>query len=61
MGSAFGPFWPAKYLNSGDESCEISFFSRSIQETYTLRKMKKRDFTFSTELRINSEMFRVIS
>ena len=51
MGDPFGPFWSGKYLNFGDESCEIRSLSCSIQETYTLRKVKKLGFTFSIELR----------
>ena len=58
-GPTFNPFWSAKYLDSGSESCEIGIFSRSILKTYTLRKIK--GFTFSIMLRINSKVFRVIS
>ena len=52
MYAPVGPFWSAKYLNFGGENCEIRNLSRSIQETYTLRKMKKTGFTSSIELRI---------
>ena len=48
-GTPFNSFWSAKYLNFGVESCEIRILSRSIQETYTLRKV-----------RISSKIFRVI-
>ena len=34
----FSPFWLAKHLNFGGESCKIRILSRSIQETYTLGK-----------------------
>ena len=53
MGLSFGPFWSAKYLYFGGESCEIKILSLSIHETCTLRKMKNQVFTFSIELRIN--------
>ena len=46
-----GPLWSVKCLNFGGESCEIRILSRSIQETYTLRKVKKKGFTFSIQLR----------
>ena len=36
MGS---PFWSI-YLNFGGECCEIRILSRSIQETYTFRKVQ---------------------
>ena len=42
MGPHFGSFWSAKYLNFGDENCEIKILSHSIQETYTLRKVKNQ-------------------
>ena len=42
------------------QKCEIRVLSCWIQETNTLRKVEK-GFTFSTELRINSKIFRVIS
>ena len=42
MWSPFGPFWSTKYPNFGGESCEIRILSCSIQETYTLRKMKNQ-------------------
>ena len=38
----FSPFWSAKYLKFWVESCEIRILLRSIQETYTLRKVKKK-------------------
>ena len=60
MGSAFGPFWYAKYLNFGSESCEIRILSCSIEETH-IRENEKPGFTFYLEMRINSKMFRVIS
>ena len=41
-GFSFCAFWSAKYLNFGDVSCEIKTFSRPIQETYTLMKVKKQ-------------------
>ena len=40
MGSSFRPFWSPKYLNVGGVSCKIRILSRSIQETYSLRKVK---------------------
>ena len=46
MGSSFRPFWSAKYLNFGGVSCEIRILSRSIQETYTLRKVKNQVLLF---------------
>ena len=55
MGFSFGSFWSAKYLNFGSESCENRILSRLIQETYTMRKIVKRDFTVSIEFRINSK------
>ena len=42
----FSPFWCAKYLEFWVESCEIRILLRSIQETYTLRKVKKNRFYF---------------
>ena len=45
-GPPFCPFWSAKYLNFGGESCEIRILSRSIQETYTLRKVKNQVLLF---------------
>ena len=45
-GFSFCAFWSAKYLNFGDVSCEIKTFSRSIQETYTLMKVKKQFLFF---------------
>ena len=50
-GVPLGPFWSAKYLNFGGESCEIRILPCSVQETYTSRKVKKTGFTFSIELR----------
>ena len=41
-GSPFGQFWSAKYLNVGSESCKITILPRSIQETYTLRKVNNQ-------------------
>ena len=38
----FGSFWSVKYLNFRGESCEIRILSRSLQETYTLRKVKNQ-------------------
>ena len=35
-----------KNLNFGGESCKIRILSRSIQETYTLRKLKKQVLLF---------------
>ena len=43
-------FWSAKYLNFGGESFEIKILSSSIQETYTLRKVKNQVVTFFIEL-----------
>ena len=45
-GFSFCAFWSAKYLNFGDVSCEIKTFSRSIQATYTLMKVKKQVLLF---------------
>ena len=45
-GTLFSPFWSAKYLNFGGESCEIRTFSRSIQETYILREVKNQVLIF---------------
>ena len=42
MGTPFGPFWSVKYLDFGGESCEIKILSHSIQEIYTLRKVKNQ-------------------
>ena len=50
----FGPLWSEKYLNFVGESCEITILPRSIQDIYTLRKIKqnkKQGFTFSAEFR----------
>ena len=46
MRSSFCPFWSAKYLNFGDASCEIRILSHLIQETYTLKKLKNRNYFF---------------
>ena len=46
MGPPFGPFWSAKYLDFGGESTEIRILSCSIQETYTLRKVKNKALIF---------------
>ena len=35
-----------RYLNYGDESCEITILSRLIQETYTSRKVKNQVLLF---------------
>ena len=45
-GSSFRPFWSGKYLNFEGVSCEIRILSRSIQETYTLRKVKNQVIFF---------------
>ena len=47
-------FYPAKYLNFGGVSFEIRTLFRSIQETYTFRKVKKNRcyFFFRTENQI---------
>ena len=47
-GHPFGQFWSTKYLNFGGKSCEIRIWSRSIQETYTLRKVKKQFLLFQS-------------
>ena len=47
----FAPFWSAKHLNFGDESREVRILSRSIQETYTLTKVKNQVLPFSIKLR----------
>ena len=49
-GSSFGPFWSAKHLNLGGESCEVRTLSCSIQETYTLRKVKNQFLLFLSNL-----------
>ena len=54
MGSSFCPFWSVKYLNFGSVSCEIRILSRSIQETYTLRKLKTRFYFF---FRVENQIF----
>ena len=58
MGSSFHPFWSAKYLNFGGATCEIRILSRSIQETYKLRKLKKQVllFIFSWEWNLSDLM-----
>ena len=53
MGSPFGPFWSAKYLNFGGESCEIRILSRSIQEAYILRKVKNQVLLFPLKRKLN--------
>ena len=45
-GPSFDLFSSAKYLNFRGESCEIRILFRSIQETYTLRKVKKQVLLF---------------
>ena len=40
MDPPFGPFWSAKYLYFGGESCEIKILYLLIQEMHTLRKVK---------------------
>ena len=68
MGSPFGPFWSAKYLNFGGESCETRILSRSIQETYTSRNVKNnlnnlraiswsKNMTFLTKKAVIKENF----
>ena len=54
-GLPFGPFWSAKYLNFGGESCEIRILSCSIQETYKFRKVKKNRFYFFN--RVENQIF----
>ena len=46
MGSSLSPFWSAKYLNFGSVSSETRILSRSVQETYTLRKVKNQVLLF---------------
>ena len=58
-GPPFGPFWSAKYLNFGGESCEIRILSRSIQETYTLRKVKNQVLLFLSSSELNLSDFMV--
>ena len=67
----FGPFWSAKYLNFGGEICEIRILSHSIQEVYTLRKVKNQVLLFQSSwipnlsdlmvywLRLNSIVFTI--
>ena len=45
-GASLDPFWSAKYLNFDGERCENTIFPISIQETYTLRKVKTRFYFF---------------
>ena len=49
----FDPFWSAKYLNFGGESCEIKILSCSIQETCTLKKVKKQVLLFLSSWELN--------
>ena len=46
IGSSLCPFWSPKYLNFGSVSSETRILSRSIQETYTLRKVKNQVLLF---------------
>ena len=46
IGSSFRPFWSAKYLNFGGVTCRIRILSCSIQDTYTLRKVKNQLLLF---------------
>ena len=46
MGPPFGPFWTAKYLYFGGKSCKIGILSCSIQEIFTLRKIKNQFYIF---------------
>ena len=46
MESSFHPFWSAKYLNFGGVSCEIRILPCSIDEAYTLRKVKNQILLF---------------
>ena len=46
MGSSFRSFWSSKFLNFGGVSCKIRILSRSIRETYTLRKVKSQVLLF---------------
>ena len=50
-GLSVGPFWSAKHLNFGDKSYEIRILSRSIYETYMLRKVKILVLLFQSSLR----------
>ena len=52
-GVPLGPFWSAKYLNFGGESCEIRILSRSIQEAYILRKVKNQVLLFPLKRELN--------
>ena len=45
-GSLFGLLWSAKHLNFGGEICEIRILSCSIQDTYTLGKVKNQVLLF---------------
>ena len=47
-GPPFVPFWSAKYLNFGAESCEIKILSNLIQEISTLRKIKNQVLLFQS-------------
>ena len=41
-GHRFNTFWSVRYLNFWGERCEIRILTRSIQETYTLNKIKNQ-------------------
>ena len=46
---SFGPFWSTKYLNFGDESCEIRILPSSTQEIYEgiyMRESKKKNRSY---------------
>ena len=45
-GPSFGPFWSAKYLNWGGESCEIRILPCLTQETYTLKNLENQLLLF---------------
>ena len=51
MGSPLWTILVCKIPEFEGEGFEIRILSRSIQETYTLRKAKKTGFNFSTNLR----------
>ena len=53
IGSSFRPFWSAKYLDFGGVSCEIRILSHSVQETYTLRKVKNQVLLFLLRWELN--------
>ena len=59
VGTSFRLFQSAKYLNFGGVSCEIRNFPLLIQETYTLRKVKKQVLLFlsSWEPNLSDLMF----